>query len=184
LVWQLLHENSRLGLSVSHFGQLEWCRLLAMGALEMVAGTNKERILERLLKDHSQLLVQLEDVRRWIEGVSEWGMPRFGELGMQLERFREALAIQFADEEAVENSAAQTTMPDAASGLRNIAEQHNQLLERLGTLIDCLRAREPGYCSWQAAVQEVDDLMREIHDHERSEMSLMQLTLSASQSAN
>lgn len=147
----------------------------------MVAGSNRNRILERLLRDHSQLLTQLEEVRCWVNGVSEWGMPRFGELGMQLERFREILATHFADEEAVEISAVQAMSPEAASRSEKIADLHHQLLERLGTVIDCLRAPEPGYCSWQAAVEEAENVMNEIHDHECAEMTLIQETLAPSQ---
>ena len=109
--------------------------------------------------DRRALLQSVCSLRDWIRGVSEWGTPRFGELGSRLGPFRESLAVHFA-----EGDSGLDRQDASARRSETLSASHRQLLQRLDFLIGSLRAPEPAFCSWQAAVQQVDSLLTEICD--------------------
>ncbi len=123
----------------------------------------------QLLSDHRALLSCICGLRDWTREVSEWGMPRFGELGSRLAPFREILAHHFADEES-----AKYFQIVPVPGTLSLSDQHHRILERLDGMIISLRAPEPEFGSWQIAVQQVETLIAEICDHEEHESGVLQ----------
>lgn len=127
---------------------------------------------KQLLSDHQALLQSICDMRDWTCAVSEWGMPRFGELGFRLAVFRDALSQHFSEEES--GKYFRVTPGPEAQMMMVFCDQHQQLLERLDRLIGFLRAPEPKFRSWQAAVEQVESLINDICDHEQQETVLLQ----------
>ena len=128
--------------------------------------------VERLLGDHRDLLQSICCIRDWTRAVSEWGMPRFGELGSRLAPFRDSLALHFADEESGKYF---RIMPGHdARAVKALHEQHQHFLERLDQLIAALRAPEPEYHSWQTAVEQVESLINDLCDHEQQDAAVLQ----------
>jgi iron-sulfur cluster repair protein YtfE (RIC family) len=126
----------------------------------------------QLLSDHRALLSCICGLRDWTREVSEWGMPRFGELGSRLVSFRAMLADHFADEESGKYS--EIVLGPAARTALELSSQHQQILKRLDRLIESLRAPEPEFQSWQDAVQQVESIITEICDHEEHESGVLQ----------
>ena len=143
--------------------------------------TKKIDRVEQLLSDHRALLECICGVRDWTRAVSEWGMPRFGELGSRLAPFREALVLHFAEEESGKYS--EIALRPTAHTMLRLNDQHQQILERLDKLIGSLRAPEPEFHSWQAAVEQVESVITEICDHEQHESGLLQSAQSETSTA-
>jgi hypothetical protein len=136
----------------------------------------------QLLGDHRALLQCICSVRDWCRAVSEWGMPRFGELGCRLVSFRAMLADHFADEESGKYS--EIVLGPAARTALELSSQHQQILKRLDRLIESLRAPEPEFQSWQDAVQQVESIITEICDHEQHESRSLESKTSESNPSN
>lgn len=132
---------------------------------------NDDRVVQ-ILSDHRDLLECICCIRDWTRAVSEWGVPRFGELGSRLAPFRDSLARHFADEESGKYSPMASERD--AQALHAFCEKHQQLLERLDKLIEALRAPEPEYHSWQTAVDQIESLFNDICDHEQQESAALQ----------
>lgn len=144
--------------------------------------TKTDDQVEQLLGDHRALLECICGVRAWTRAVSDWGMPRFGELSSRLVPFREALARHFADEDSGKYS--ETAMCPANQAILQLSEQHQKILERLDRLIESLRAPEPKFHSWQAALEEMESLITEICDHEQHESAALHNTQPETPTAN
>ena len=127
---------------------------------------------ERLLSEHQGLILSIRSVRDWVRGVTELGMPRFGELGSRLTPLREELAAHFLEEESGRYSGEAPF--DTAEKMAELKGQHRTILQQLDSLIWKLRATEPEFRSWQAAVGQVESLIAEICEHERHETSVLQ----------
>ncbi len=131
--------------------------------------------VHRLQQDHRSLMSAIGDVRQWVRDVSELGMPRFGELGVRLRPFRELLSAHFADEESGEFPASGGQSGDGQPKAgENLAGLHHRILEDLDSMIARLRASEPPFRSWQAAIEELEALIKVIEQHEEYEMNLLQ----------
>ncbi len=130
----------------------------------------------KLLSEHHELLDNICSVRDWVGGVTELGMPRFGELGSRLIPLREELALHFAEEESGRYS--EEAPFDTSEKMLELREQHQGILKQLDLLIGKLRAKEPEFRSWQAAVEQVELLIAEICHHERHETSVIQSAVS------
>ncbi|HQX50534.1 MAG TPA: hemerythrin domain-containing protein [Planctomycetaceae bacterium] len=142
-------------------------------------GSTDESTIEKLLKDHRVLMDYICSVREWIRDVSEWGMPRFGELGTRLTTFRETLAAHFEDEESQEYAILDSQHEPAVAGAtREWPNLHHDYLKQLDVLVQCLRALEPEFETWQEAVRQVDTLITEICEHEDREIQFLQNSLS------
>lgn len=96
----------------------------------------------------------VDQVRDWIHDVSEWGMPRFGELGSRLECLRSLLAQQ-----RWQSDKAPGKQPVSSS---SVAEALQRIPERLESLVRLLSAPEPLFSSWQAAAEQAESLLNEI----------------------
>lgn len=127
---------------------------------------------ERLLSEHHNLILHIRSVRDWTRGVTELGMPRFGELGSRLAPFREELASHFKEEESGRYS--REAPFDTAEKMAELKAQHRTILQQLDSLIGKLRATEPEFRSWQAAVEQVESLISTICEHERHETAVLE----------
>ncbi|MEZ6035459.1 MAG: hemerythrin domain-containing protein [Planctomycetaceae bacterium] len=128
-----------------------------------MGNTEGESAAVRLLSEHHALLEHIRSVRDWVGGVTELGMPRFGELGSRLMSLREELAAHFADEESGRYS--EKAPFDTREKLLELRAQHQEILQQLDLLIGRLRATEPDFRSWQAAVERVESVIADICDH-------------------
>lgn len=137
-----------------------------------MANTKDFDRIERLLSDHRDLLQSICGIRDWTRAVTEWGMPRFGELGSRLAPLRDSLALHFSDEES--GNYFRILPGRDAQAVKAPHEQHQQFLDRLDKLIAALRAPEPEYHSWQVAVEQVESLINDICDHEQQEAAVLQ----------
>ncbi|MCA9013351.1 MAG: hypothetical protein KDB01_26560 [Planctomycetaceae bacterium] len=134
--------------------------------------TEGESDVGKLLSEHHELLEHICSVRDWVGGVTELGMPRFGELGSRLIPLREELALHFAEEESGRYS--EEAPFDTREKMVELREQHQEILHQLDLLIGSLRAKEPEFRSWQAAVERVESLIADICHHERQETTVIQ----------
>lgn len=135
------------------------------------------QLAAQLLADHQVLMRGLGCHQDWIRQLSEIGMPRFGELACRLEGFRTELAQHFRNEEQYgerlhvhDPEVSADTSAAAVDGGR----QHEQLLDRLSKLNQRLRRGQEEFRGWNAAVEEVGALVKEICEHERREMEILQ----------
>ena len=134
--------------------------------------TEGECDVGKLLSEHHELLEHICSIRDWVGGVTELGTPRFGELGSRLIPLREDLALHFAEEESGRYS--EEAPFDTSEKMLELREQHQEILQQLDLLIGRLRAKEPEFRSWQAAVERVESLIADICHHERHETSVIQ----------
>ena len=128
---------------------------------------------ERLLADHQILMRGLGCHQEWIHQLSEIGMPRFGELACRLEGFRGELAQHFQNEEQYGE---RLHFPGSAGSVEAAAHgvhQHQQFLERLSLLFQRLGRGLVEFRGWNAAVEEVGALVKEICEHEQHEMEIL-----------
>ena len=138
--------------------------------------------VERILGDHRDLLQSICCIRDWTRAVSEWGMPRFGELGSRLAPFRDSLALHFADEES--GKYLRIVPEHEAQTMKTLCEQHRHFLKRLDQLIAALRAPEPEYHSWKTAVEQVESLINDLCDHEQQDAAVLQNEVSEASAEN
>ena len=120
------------------------------------------------------LLSCIAAVRDWIRDVTEWGFPRFGELGMRLLPLRDLLASELGRSTAgVENAAGSfdagtdsATVHGAAESTEvdttHVRSRRQRVLEPLEMLITRLQSGEPAFRSWQDAVEQVDWIFLEV----------------------
>ena len=146
----------------------------------MIVNKEEVSIAQKLLNDHHVLMEYICGVREWIVDVSEWGMPRFGELGTRLLPFRETLAMHFADEESQGYVGMDSEhAPSADEAAKNEwPKLHHDFLKQLDALIQRLKATEPEFSTWQDAVRQVESVITEICDHEQQEIQFLQSSLS------
>jgi iron-sulfur cluster repair protein YtfE (RIC family) len=97
-------------------------------------------------------------------------MPKFGEMGSQVENLRDILAEHFAAEEQDGYlSSALAVAPNLQRQVNELQSQHGHLLEALNDLINRLKMSEPPFQSWQAAYRELEAILADLRRHERAE---------------
>ena len=134
------------------------------------------QLAAQLLADHQVLMRGLGCHQDWIRQLSEIGMPRFGELACRLEGFRTELAQHFRNEEQYGERLhvhGPEVSADTSAAAADGGRQHEQLLDRLSKLNQRLRRWQEEFRGWNAAVEEVGALVKEICEHEQHEMEIL-----------
>lgn len=135
---------------------------------------NREWSKSALRMEHAALYREIDSCRKWWRELSEFGTPRFGEMGDRLSQFCEHLGAHFNREERegfLAELAEQSS--DAARRVRELRSQHDELLASLDRLVSRLRACEPEVGSWGDAKQEFEAFLDRLHAHEREEDALI-----------
>ncbi len=139
------------------------------------------QLLDRWQAEDHELEEQIDELRDWMQEVSQLGIPHFGETASRLLPLRKRLAQHFEREqemigELVEADSASS--PEMDGVRRNSTHDHSQLLSRADDLIARLNQTDPPFDSWQAAMDEVAILAEALEQHEENEMESIRMLLS------
>ncbi|MGD9854907.1 MAG: hemerythrin domain-containing protein [Planctomycetaceae bacterium] len=128
-----------------------------------------------LKKDHEALDQDIADWRDWWSELSEMGKPHFGEMGGRLAKFRDRLAVHFADEEREGLlSLVMEGDRDVVLRIARLRDEHGELLAVLDGLIGRLRCAEPAFDCWGAARDEFEEFLDRLNLHEDAEDQLIE----------
>ena len=139
----------------------------------MSTETETRSASERLSVNDRVLLDSIAGVQYWIRDVTEWGFPRFGELGMRLVPLRDLLSSDeqqrsVVTQRIVSSSAATTADLHESQQIEHVEidrthvrDRQQQLLNQLDLLITRLQLGEPAFCSWQNAVEQAEWIFHE-----------------------
>jgi hypothetical protein len=128
-----------------------------------------------MAEEHAELTRRLAALRKWWMELDQFGMPKFGEMGSQLENLRDILAEHFSTEEKGGYLApALAVAPHLSRQVNELQSQHGQLLESLNGFINRLQMSEPPFESWQAAYCELETILADLRRHEREENKTVQ----------
>jgi hypothetical protein len=114
----------------------------------------------------------LDELRDWMNEVSQLGIPHFGETATRLRPLRQRLIHHFAvEDEMIEKFAARrgTTRPGTDGPHLCSSREHEQLLQRLDDMLSRLAQPDPPFASWQAAMNEVEQFVDLLEEHESRE---------------
>jgi hypothetical protein len=104
--------------------------------------------------------------------VSQLGIPHFGETATRFRPLRQRLIHHFAiEDEIIERGAAKrdATLPGSEDPHLGSSREHKELLERLDDMLSRLARPDPPFASWQAAMNEVEQFVDLLEEHESRE---------------
>lgn len=124
---------------------------------------------------HTALRESLSEIKDWVSGTSDFGIPHFGELGTRLLSLKRVLSRHFCEEEA--GGFLKEPLEIAPRFQREaevLLKQHGDLTQRIDHLSSQLQCSENPFASWQEAVEIFDALIADIEEHERHETAIFQ----------
>ncbi|WP_145218763.1 hemerythrin domain-containing protein [Gimesia alba] len=141
----------------------------------MNKNTNSHEHLQYLLDEHEQILTHMKELNDWWTELDERGLPKFGEMGTRVERFRELLAKHFEDEEQEGYfKPVLDETPGFCIMVPDFKEKHTAILCQIDDFISRLKHPEPPFENWNAALQEFETLLADLREHENHEIQLVQ----------
>lgn len=138
------------------------------------------RLFDNWQAEDRKLLVCIEEIRDWMLEVNQLGIPHFGETASRLQPLRESLLIHFEREDDILARLAELypePSPEVQAFLRQTRSDHQLLLDRLDHLHARLKAVDPPFASWTAAMEEVDLFFEAMEQHERSESDRVRMLM-------
>ena len=128
-------------------------------------------IYESWKQEDRQLNKCLDAVRDWMQEVNQLGIPHFGETATRLRPLKASLFAHFGRENELISQLAnfQQSSSDVVAVQRDLLAAQDQLLTRLGDLIDRLSLPEPPFESWTSAIDEVALFVDALEQHEEHE---------------
>ncbi len=126
---------------------------------------------------HNDLLDHLEAVGQWWPDASQPTVSAMNarEVLVRLTELRDTLKFHFAFEEdhglLPEDLASDVRLEDKANGLLT---QHEGLLERLNAVIASVPVTSESLSAWSVAKGHFEDFRKELEQHERAEIDLVQ----------
>ena len=115
----------------------------------------------------------IDELRQWMNEVSQLGIPHFGETATRLRPLREQLVDHFACEDEMIAKVARSpdTGPPSTKGLASeSSREHRELLSQLDEIVRDLDQLEPPFPSWQAAIRAVEHFIDSLEQHESREI--------------
>lgn len=138
------------------------------------------QIFEDWQVEDQRLEKEIEQIRDWMAEVNQLGIPHFGETASRLGPLRDQLEIHFRREDAM-LATLEELYPEASPEVQLLKRQtgvdHKTLLSRLDQLHARLKALEPPFESWTAAMDDVDVLFEEMQRHERDESDRVKMLM-------
>jgi chromosome segregation ATPase len=129
-------------------------------------------IYQNWQSEDQELESSIAVIRDWMEEVSKFGTPHFGETATRLKPLRQRLVQHFEreDEMLAEIASSHLTSSQMVSEM-NTQSMHDRqrLLDQLNDLMNRLEQLDPPFASWQQATEEVDGLVGVLETHERRE---------------
>ena len=129
-------------------------------------------IYESWKQEDRQLDKCLDTIRNWMQQVNQLGIPHFGETATRLRPLKARLFAHFGRENELILQLVnfyQSSSPDVVALQTEMLTAHDQLLTRLGDLIDRLSLPEPPFESWTNAMDEVALFVDALEQHEEQE---------------
>ncbi len=139
-------------------------------------------IFRRWHAEDRELESSMDEVRDWMNEVSQLGIPHFGETATRLRPLRERLVTHFEREDKMVAELAElypTQSPEVKAVQRQSSRDHDELLIRIDGLIARLEQPEPPFRSWQSAMNEVEMLVGVLEQHEDQEAESIEMLLPA-----
>lgn len=122
-----------------------------------------------LIQQHAELEREVADWRTWWRELSDFGQPRFGEMGDRLAGFRERLSRHFQEEEFRGPLAGRSGDSVAA-----LWRDHALLLADLDRMVERLQACGPDVGCWSGARTDFESFLDRLHAHEGREAELVE----------
>ena len=129
-------------------------------------------IFDRWQAEDQALKSCINQIRQWMLEIEMYGIPRFGEAATRLRSVHQRLIEHFCseDEMILELTLVQPTSVGPLDQLSRLStDEHEDILDRIGVLMERLNRLEPPYESWQQALQEFEQIVGLIEDHETLE---------------
>ena len=129
-----------------------------------------------------ELEAGIDEIRDWMQEVTQLGIPHFGETATRLNPLRQQLVTHFQREDQMIGQLAglySTSSPEVEAVSRQSTRDHDQLLARLDDLIQRLSETDPPFASWQAAIAEVEMFVDVLEQHEEQEADSIETLMPA-----
>jgi hypothetical protein len=138
--------------------------------------TNTSRSLSDIYRnwqsEDRQLGICIDEVRKWMQEVSQLGVPHFGETATRLGPLRRRLVQHFEREDEmiaeIVKSHLTSTRKVKAMGKQS-SRDRNRLFSQLDDLISRLNQLDPPFASWERAIEEVELFVDKLEQHENRE---------------
>ena len=127
--------------------------------------------------ERKEVAACIDDLRHWMDEVSQLGIPHFGETATRLGPLRQRLIHHFAiEDEIIERFAppADATTPGMDDPRHCSSREHREIIGRLDDMLSRLAQPDPPFPSWQAAMKEVESFVDLLEEHESQENERMQ----------
>ncbi|MCA9015709.1 MAG: hemerythrin domain-containing protein [Planctomycetaceae bacterium] len=137
--------------------------------------TNSHEHLQYLLDEHEEILLHIKELNDWCAELGERGLPKFGEMGTRVGRFRDLLAKHFEDE-AQEGyfKPVLDESPGFCIMVPDFKAKHTTTLSLIDDFISRLKQPEPPFKNWSSALKEFEGLLTVLREHEDQEIKLVQ----------
>jgi len=115
----------------------------------------------------------VSELRDWMNGVNQLGIPQFGEAGDRLRSLRRRLLQHFDREDEIIEGLSDhfDDSSSTVSALRTrYAADHRHIQQRLDDLMERLGELEPPFESWIGAMDEIESFVNGLEQHEREEL--------------
>jgi len=135
--------------------------------------------LQSLQDEHRGLSKQIADLKLFWREVNELGQgPKYEEMGMRVQVFRELLASHFANEERGGYLAqALNRAPEFAERAKQLEQQHQLFLDDIDRFIARLQTCDSAFHCWQEVREEFDDFLQRLHVHETEETQIVETAI-------
>jgi len=124
----------------------------------------------------------IDELRGWMREVNQLGIPHFGEAAARLTSLRSRLMRHFEREHQIIASLANhfSGTDSALETLKAHAQRdHAAMLNQLDELMQRLNQLDPPFCSWLAAMEEIEAFVSRLWQHERLESGYVSTILAA-----
>lgn len=138
--------------------------------------TDSETLLKSLQSEHDELLEGIKDIEQFWTEVNELGKgPKYEEMASRVHQLRQRLKRHFAEEERGGYLApVVAAVPQLGSEAAELKQQHQVFLNALDRFSQHLENRDSAFHNWDEVHAEVEEFLRELHEHESAEMELVQ----------
>lgn len=147
-----------------------------MNAAESLPAPQRlERLLQLWRDEHAELVRSIREITLWLGEVAVLPDSPYPELSARLTEFRQRMLRHFEREDVMGADMREVYgCVEAEANARRAEADHHHLVNRLDALIAKLTAPQPGFDSFQDAVQQVSLFVDAVEQHEEEESQGLQ----------
>lgn len=148
------------------------------------ADPSLSRIYRNWQSEDRKLETCIDEIREWMYEVSQLGNPHFGETATRLKPLRRRLVQHFEREDEMVAAIAKshlTSTRKVNAMSKQSSRDRERIFSHLDGLMDRLNQLDPPFVSWERAIEEVEEFVAVLEQHERREAKSIKTVISNSE---